>query len=278
MLGKKKLKILFSNPLSSLLSPYTVIFFTLLFSIFQSALYLSNYNMALAIPNTFSLGSNVTSSLGAAGSTIRIDKSLYGLGDIIEVLGTVINPVAGKNVLLDAYTPDGAPVFSFLTAEDVSNVVLRPAANNGSFSYRFDTSGVDEGEYTVVATYEGDSTIIKFSIQNMTKVAANTSDITSIKPTKGIPYTPSDEVELVGTVTNPAIGKNVRMDLYGPDGTAILPISYEYLDTIAEVKPDINNGSFSFRYPLNNSPEGEYTVVATYEGDSTIIKFNVETI
>jgi hypothetical protein len=278
MLGKKKLKILFSSPLSSLLSPYTVIFFTLLFSIFQSALYLSNYNMALAIPNTFSLGSNVTSSLGAAGSTIRIDKSLYGLGDIIEVLGTVINPVAGKNVLLDAYTPDGAPVFSFLTAEDVSNVVLRPAANNGSFSYRFDTSGVDEGEYTVVATYEGDSTIIKFSIQNMTKVAANTSDITSIKPTKGIPYTPSDEVELVGTVTNPAIGKNVRIDLYGPDGTAILPISYEYLDTIAEVKPDINNGSFSFRYPLNNSPEGEYTVVATYEGDSTIIKFNVETI
>jgi hypothetical protein len=278
MLGKKKLKILFSNPLSSLLSPYTVIFFTLLFSIFQSALYLSNYNMALAIPNTFSLGSNVTSSLGAAGSTIRIDKSLYGLGDIIEVLGTVINPVAGKNVLLDAYTPDGAPVFSFLTAKDVSNVVLRPAANNGSFSYRFDTSGSDEGEYTVVATYEGDSTIIKFSIQNMTKVAANTSDITSIKPTKGIPYTPSDEVELVGTVTNPAIGKNVRIDLYGPDGTAILPISYEYLDTIAEVKPDINNGSFSFRYPLNNSPEGEYTVVATYEGDSTIIKFNVETI
>ena len=112
----------------------------------------------------------------------------------------------------------------------------------------------------------------------MTKVAANTSDITSIKPTKGIPYTPSDEVELVGTITNPAIGKNVRIDLYGPDGTAILPISYEYLDTIAEVKPDTNNGSFSFRYPLNNSPEGEYTVVATYEGDGTIIKFNVEAI
>jgi hypothetical protein len=167
MLGKKKLKILFSNPLSSLLSPYTVIFFTLLFSIFQSALYLSNYNMALAIPNTFSLGSNVTSSLGAAGSTIRIDKSLYGLGDIIEVLGTVINPVVGENVLLDAYTPDGAPVFSFLTAKDVSNVVLRPAANNGSFSYRFDTSGVDEGEYTVVATYEGDSTIIKFNVETI---------------------------------------------------------------------------------------------------------------
>ena len=60
------------------------------------------HQQALAIINTaivndtFSLGSNVTSSLGAAGSTIRIDKSLYGLGDIIEVPWNCHKPSSRK--------------------------------------------------------------------------------------------------------------------------------------------------------------------------------------
>jgi hypothetical protein len=114
--------------------------------------------------------------------SVRTDKNPYGVGDYVEVSGTVGKPMQGKTVRLDVYDPKGRvfepynATFSAGDREDwtpayphLSDIQVKPN-DKGLFSYRFPVDRpvfgpIIKGTYKIEVTYEGTTKNATFTVR-----------------------------------------------------------------------------------------------------------------
>ena len=207
--------------------------------------------------NLKSEDAGMNNSSSSQNISLSVDKPAYVVGEIVNIKGKVKEVTEG-DVRLDIYGPDGNPV----------NTVYADPVNNGDFSQSFSTiSGYSKGQYTIAATYDGQTGSGQFNLKSEDAGMNNSSSSQNISLSVDKPaYVVGEIVNIKGKVKEVTEG-DVRLDIYGPDGN---PVNTVYADPV-------NNGDFSQSFStISGYSKGQYTIAATYDGQTGSDQFNLK--
>ena len=119
----------------------------------------------------FKAGNTSAANSQPASHILQTDKKTYGLGDFVEVSGSVEDMVEGKTLRLDIYRPDGNVLYAAPNDTIQSNIRISPD-NNGLYSYTFQLPETFDsnyrGTYRIAVTYLGNTTETTFTVPKST--------------------------------------------------------------------------------------------------------------
>ena len=220
-----------------------------------------------------------TDSIPQEQLEISIEKSVYSLGEDLEVSGTILarEQRASDTVIPDRVRVTVAP--DQFSSRHIHEAMLYPD-RNGNFetTFKIPANVFNEGRYNVKATYIDLAAEVPFDVVNDFTIGTD-GDVTFLLATDKAEYGPGELVTMTGNPSRLAYIEGIKIGVIKESkaGTDCGPLlcGNQYVPATG-IMPN-PTGSFAFEFRLDDSPyvTGTYEIIADTVFETKSVTFKV---